>query len=60
MERAFGAYVTMRDEPMHTPGPEHFQSDTWHEEWIAEAGKAIQRPATMSEQEILDEIQKER
>ena len=41
--RAFGATITMRDEPMSTPIPDHFEPSTYHEEQRKQAEARLAR-----------------
>lgn len=46
--RAFGALVTMRDEPMDAPVPEEFKPSDYHEKGAAEALERMKRVEAMS------------
>lgn len=43
--RAFGACITMRDDPADKPIPDEFEPSTWHVERITEAEKEIKKLA---------------
>ena len=53
--RAFGALITMRDDPWNAPIPAKLEPDTqYHDEQIAELNQEIARLAAMGEQEKQD------
>lgn len=57
--KAFGALITMRDEPSSTPIPEEFKPDTYHKERISETEKKLENLKSMTLAECEIEVQKE-
>lgn len=55
--KAFGACVTMRDDPMDTPIPKRFEPSNYHIEELEEAKKELLELASKSDDEILVEIE---
>lgn len=52
--RAFGALVTMRDEPSSTPIPEKFEPSNWHLLRLEETKREIAELEAMTPQELED------
>lgn len=50
--RAFGALVTMRDEPLDAPIPEEFEPSSYHADKIAEAEATLREMETISAGEM--------
>ncbi|KKN59536.1 hypothetical protein LCGC14_0541500 [marine sediment metagenome] len=57
--RAFGALITMRDEPQSEPIPDEFQPSVYHAEALVEAKAELERLNSMSLGEALDHAENE-
>jgi hypothetical protein len=57
--RAFGALVTMRDDPSHTPIPEEFQPSMWNAKELEKARTRLAEVQSWGEEQSESESQKD-
>jgi len=57
--RAFGALVTMRDEPMNAQIPEKFEPSKYHTEALEKANQELSRLDSLSKEQIAEAIETE-
>lgn len=58
--KAFGACISMRDEPADTPIPDKFAASSYHQVALAKATKELARLQSLTENQIWEELVNER
>lgn len=57
--RAFGACISMRDEPLSKPIPEKFEADTHYQKWLDNAKRDLEKYRAMTMEEVHAQVEEE-